>query len=275
MARQMANGKEKSIGGELMENTNLPLTTRVMNFPLPDKFKMPRVSNYDGIGDPTEHMESLRVQFILHGTLDEISCTAFPLTLAGRKKNPAYLLSLVQGKDESLKEFMLRFNKEKLTIESPNEQTILDDLMHEVRAKGPLMAELAKSSKLVTLSQFMNKAKEYINQEKTVKALMKSQREEIQAKGSAGITVPASFGKKEEKNVKKSGKKTAPSYPRMDPQKLQSPRFTPLNTSMTKVFMEIRRDPAFKWPSKLKGDPKRHDPQKFCEYYRDHRQLTE
>ncbi|XP_059441975.1 uncharacterized protein LOC132174318 [Corylus avellana] len=61
----------------------------------------------------------------------------------------------------------------------------------------------------------------------------------------------------------------------MDPRKLQSAKFTPLNTSMTEVFMEIRRDPAFKWPSKLKGDPKRCDPQKYCEYHRDHGHLTE
>ncbi|XP_059436534.1 uncharacterized protein LOC132169527 [Corylus avellana] len=61
----------------------------------------------------------------------------------------------------------------------------------------------------------------------------------------------------------------------MDPRKLQSPNFTPLNTRMTEVFMEIRRDLAFKWPSKLKGDPKRRDPQKYYEYHRDHGHLTE
>ncbi|XP_059446517.1 uncharacterized protein LOC132178073 [Corylus avellana] len=131
-----------------------------------------------------EHMESLRAYFILHETPDEISCRAFPLTLAGvakewfarlpiesvdnfkslgclflsqflatqkRKKNPTYLLSLIQGKDESLKDFIVKFNKEKLTVESPSEQTILDALMHGVRAEGPLMAELAKKSTLVTL----------------------------------------------------------------------------------------------------------------------------
>ncbi|XP_059428612.1 uncharacterized protein LOC132162395 [Corylus avellana] len=253
---------------------------------------MPRVNTYDGTGDPTNLMESLHAHFILHGTPDEISCRAFPSTLAGvakdwfgrlpassidnfktlgrlflsqflatrkRKKNPAKLLSLVQGKEESLKEFMLRFNQEKLMIENPNEQTVLDALMHGVRAEGPLMAELSKSSKLITLSQFMKKANEYINQEETVKALMKSQREEIEAKSGIAKVAPASVEKKGEKNVKKSGK-AVPSYPRMDPQKLQSPKFTPLNTSMTKVFMEIRRDPTFKWPSKLKGDPKRRDP---------------
>lgn len=39
--------------------------------------------------------------------------------------------------------------------------------------------------------------------------------------------------------------------------------------------MEIRRDPAFKWPGKLKGDLRRRNPQKFCEYHNDHGHLTE
>ncbi|XP_059441976.1 uncharacterized protein LOC132174319 [Corylus avellana] len=245
MARQIADGGDQTNAGELMENTSLPFTPRVMNFPLPDKFKMPRVNLYDGTGDPTEHMEGLRAHFILHGTPDAISCRVFPLTLAGvakdwfgklpansiddfktlghlflsqflatqkRKKNPAYLLSLVQGKEESLKEYMLRFNQEKLMIENPPEQTVLDALMHGVRAEGPLMANLSKNTKLVTLGQFIKKADEYINQEETVKALMKNQKEELEAKGSKEKVAPASAVKKEEKNVKRS-EKVAPSYP--------------------------------------------------------------
>ncbi|XP_059441921.1 uncharacterized protein LOC132174251 [Corylus avellana] len=292
MARQIVDGGDQTNAGELMENTSLPFTPRVMNFPLPDKFKMPQVNLYNGTGDPTEHMEGLRAHFILHGTPDAISCRVFPLTLAGvakdwfgklpansiddfktlgrlflsqflatrkRKKNPAYLLSLVQEKEESLKEFMLRFNQEKLMIENPPEQTVLDALMHGVRAEGPLMAELSKSTKLVTLGQFIKKADEYINQEETVKALMKNQKEKLEAKGSKEKVAPASAVKKEEKSVKRS-EKVAPSYPRMDPRKLQSAKFSPLNTSML---------------SKLKGDPKRRDPQKYCEYHCDHGHLTE
>jgi hypothetical protein len=44
-------------------------------------------------------------------------------------------------------------------------------------------------------------------------------------------------------------------------------RFTPLNTRVSKVFMEIRRDPTFRWLAKMKGDPRSCDPTKFCEYH--------
>jgi hypothetical protein len=95
--------------------------------------------------------------FFLHGTLNEIACRMFPFTLARieglvhkiahklvanftnlkclflgqflvtqkRKKNPTCLLSLCQGKEETLKDFMLRFNQEKLMVESPNDQIVL------------------------------------------------------------------------------------------------------------------------------------------------------
>jgi hypothetical protein len=41
------------------------------------------------------------------------------------KKNLAYLLSLQQGKDKLLKDYMLRFNREKLTMEKVNDEIVL------------------------------------------------------------------------------------------------------------------------------------------------------
>jgi hypothetical protein len=51
-----------------------------------------------------------------------------------------------QGKDESLKDFMICSNKEKLEVDSPNEKIILNALMRGVKADGPLMARIAKNS---------------------------------------------------------------------------------------------------------------------------------
>ena len=68
---------------------------------------------------------------------------------------------------------MLKFNQEKLTVESLNDQTVLSALWHGVRPDGPLMAELAKSSIELTLRQFLNKIEEYVNQEEMIGALMK------------------------------------------------------------------------------------------------------
>jgi hypothetical protein len=96
------------------------------------------------------------------------------LAVQRRKKKPTYLLSQVQAKTKSLKDYMQRFNQEKLTIESPNEQVILSALMNGIKIEGPLMVELARRPTLGTLQQFMRKAEELINQEETISALTKA-----------------------------------------------------------------------------------------------------
>jgi hypothetical protein len=52
---------------------------------------------------------------------------------------------------KSLKDYMQRFNWEKLMVESPNEQMILSALMNGIKMEGPLMAELAQRPMLGTL----------------------------------------------------------------------------------------------------------------------------
>jgi hypothetical protein len=39
--------------------------------------------------------------------------------------------------------------------------------------------------------------------------------------------------------------------------------------------MEIRRDPAFSWPTKLRGDPRKYNRTKLYEYHGDHGHLTD
>jgi hypothetical protein len=134
---------------------------------------------------------------------------------------------------------MLRFNREKLMVESPNGQTILSTLWHGVRLDGPLMAELAKSSTELTLRQFLNKIEEYINQEDMIGALMKGQEVEDQVKDSSKKQLLATSTQKGVKSQKKAGKKAALPFPNLEPQQRKEQRFTPLNIGVVKVFIEI------------------------------------
>jgi hypothetical protein len=84
-------------------------------------------------------------------------------------------LTLRQGKEKSLKDFMLHFNKEKLEVDSPDDKTMLNALMQGVRVEGPLMAELGRNTKEVTLLQFMKLIEEFIHQEELVGTLVKAQ----------------------------------------------------------------------------------------------------
>ena len=146
----------------MLDDENLPFSEHVRAYTMLDKFKMPQVEKCDEGGHSKAHLEAFREHIILHGTPDEIACRAFSLTLTGvakdwftglslnlvnkfnelgclflmqflatgkRKKNVTCLLTMHQGKEESLKDFMLRFNKEKLEVDSPNEKTMFNALM--------------------------------------------------------------------------------------------------------------------------------------------------
>ena len=191
------NGEDpKMTAWEMLDDENLPFTKPVRAYTMLDKFKMPRVKKYDGNEDPQSHLEAFREHIVLHGTPDAIVCRAFPLTLTGvakdwftelppksvgtfkelgclflaqflatrkRKKSVTCLLTLRQGNEESLKDFMLHFNKEKLEVDNPDDKTMLNVLMQGIRAEGPLMAELARSTQEVALPRFMKLTEEFIN----------------------------------------------------------------------------------------------------------------
>jgi hypothetical protein len=111
-----------------------------------------------------------------------------------RKKDTTCLLTMRQGKKESLKDFMLRFNKEKLEVDTPDDKTMLCALMQGVRAEGPLMAEVGrKNIRKVTLPQFMKLTEEFIHQEELVGTLLKARTLEEQAK-QEGPTKAMEFG---------------------------------------------------------------------------------
>ncbi|XP_065634590.1 uncharacterized protein LOC136069718 [Quercus suber] len=40
--------------------------------------------------------------------------------------------------------------------------------------------------------------------------------------------------------------------------------------SLEQVFMQIKDDPSLKWPKKMKGDPNKHNRNKYCRFHRDH-----
>jgi len=51
--------------------------------------------------------------------------------------------------------------------------------------------------------------------------------------------------------------------------------YTPLNVPLDQVLMQIKDDPSLMWPEKMKGDPNKHNKNKYCHFHRDHRHDTD
>jgi hypothetical protein len=51
--------------------------------------------------------------------------------------------------------------------------------------------------------------------------------------------------------------------------------FTPLNTPIDKLLMQIQDDPSLRWPGKIRSDPNSRPKNLYCRFHRDHKHLTE
>ena len=143
---------------ELVHQTDSPFTAPVMSFPFPPKFCMPQVEAYDGSKDPLDHLELFKTLMHLQGVADEIMCQAFPTTLKGLtrvwfsrlmpnsistfkelsmqfishfirghryKKSTACLMSIKQREEETLRSYIIRFNKKALSIDEADDKILV------------------------------------------------------------------------------------------------------------------------------------------------------
>ncbi|XP_040995117.1 uncharacterized protein LOC121241428 [Juglans microcarpa x Juglans regia] len=142
----------------------------------------------------------------LHSFPRKVACRTFPLTLKGptrvwfgslalestdnfrelarmfqielmasrrRKRFAAYLITIKQGKDKSLKTYISRFNKECMTTDDQDENITLTTLLGRVCPQSQFMSELARRTQAM-LREFMDQANNFINVEDTRWALTKS-----------------------------------------------------------------------------------------------------
>ena len=67
----------------MVKMTNSPFTTKVMECPLPPKFRLPQLESYDDLKDPLDHITTFKMTLSLQQTPDEIVCQSFPMILKG------------------------------------------------------------------------------------------------------------------------------------------------------------------------------------------------
>jgi hypothetical protein len=104
----------------------------------------------------------------------------------------------------------------------------------------------------------MDKVEEFINQEETLKSMASSRlpRE----------TAP-------EKKMKEFRK--ADGEEQRHVKKFKDYNFTPLNAEISEVLMEIKKDPAFREPQKIPGNPPYRNAGKYCDFHKQAGHYTE
>ncbi|XP_075674811.1 uncharacterized protein LOC142644003 [Castanea sativa] len=257
---------------KLVHQTDSLFTTSVTSFPLPLKFHMSQVEAYDGSKDPLTHLESFKTLMHLQGMADEIMCRPFPTTLKGPvrvwvsrltpnfistfkelsaqfashfirghkyKKSIAYLMSIKQREDETLRSYITCFNKEALSINETDDKILVAAFTNWLR-NGKFLFSL------------------YKNDPKTMSDDKKPKKRERQ-----------------EEARQDKGRKTTRTIDRWEDRRSKPPTgklasFISLNAPIDQVLMQIKDEGTLTFLGKLKGDLSKRSRDKYCHFHRDH-----
>ena len=178
---------------DLVHQTNSPFTASVTLYPLPSKFRMSQVENYDGSKDPLDHLKSFKTLMHLQGIPDEIMCptplegsvriwfsrltpnsigtfkelsTQFASHFIGghrHKKSIACLMNMRQREDETLRSYITRFNKEALSIDEADDKILVATFTNGLR-EGKFLFSLYKNDPKTVLDM-LYRATKYMNAE--------------------------------------------------------------------------------------------------------------
>ena len=173
-----------------------PFTKEIMKAKVPKDFKAPDMTPHDGTSNPSHHLSKFRSRMYLTDASDAIRCKAFPTTLtktvikwfdslsprsilsfdnlAGKflarfsiqkdkTKHALSLLRIKQGDQESLRNYIERFNKTCLDIQSLPTEAAIMGLINGLR-EGPFSQSISKRYP-TSLDKVQERAQKYINME--------------------------------------------------------------------------------------------------------------
>ncbi|XP_059639659.1 uncharacterized protein LOC132282045 [Cornus florida] len=300
---QAMKGKGQAAVNDMVQKTNLAFSPAVMSCPLPSKFKMPTLKSFDGTRDPLDHLETYKALMYLQAVLDEIMCRAFPTTLKGwarlwfnklkpgsienfeelskqfighfiagqKHRRPAiHLLNVKQQKGESLRDYISRFNTEMLQVEEVDDKVALTAFMGGLQTSKFLFSLLKEAP--TSMTELMVRAWKHMNADDAMNARKNKDGEDKMSDKKR--PAPSSREERELKYKKFSNNQADRLFRRLaSPSRYNN--YTPLNTSVEQVFLQIQDDASLKWPPKLKADPTKRSRDKYCRFHRDHGHNTE
>uniref|UniRef100_A0A2N9EKX3 Uncharacterized protein n=1 Tax=Fagus sylvatica TaxID=28930 RepID=A0A2N9EKX3_FAGSY len=252
----------------LVHRADSPFIPSIADFPLLSRFKVPLLENFDGTKDPFDYLEAFKTIMQLQAVPEEVMCRAFPLGLRGsarvwfnklesesigsfvqlsrafidhfidsqrRGRPPTHLLSVKQMEGESLRAFETSFT---------------------ISPQGPPE----------TMSELMYEATKHMNAEDALEAM---------------DDPPPKRRKDTEDRKPEPAKQKVPKFTEtLERKRTTAPlvkfsSFTPLNTPIDKLLLQIQDDPSLRWPGKIRSDPNSRPKNLYCRFHRDHGHLTE
>ena len=171
-------------------------------------------------------------------------------------------MNIEQGENESLCTFISRFNREALLVDEMDDKILLAVFYNWVNSD--LFIHKLYNYEPQTMAELIHSAQSLMNAEDTIIAKKNKKVERVEnscvhhpEKG------PHPKKAKTGEKMDQDGRKATLSLRRYS-------NYTPLNTPLDKVLMQIKDDPSLKWLEKMKGDSCKWNKNKYWCFHRDH-----
>ncbi|XP_021736141.1 uncharacterized protein LOC110702694 [Chenopodium quinoa] len=181
------------------------------------------------------------------------------------------LMSLVKGKDEPLREFITRFNKEETTIPNMSQEVALLAMQRALLPGSPIRAYMGRKS-LKTQAEVLGKAHEFIKADETDRAMLSRKApgdsakrvEATRAENTPRADQPSRAEQcRREANravgVRRSDLKRGPRPGRFD-------QYTLLTHSRSHIFNVNKADDKWQRPPRMVN--RNRDTRKWCDFHR-------
>ncbi|GKV44660.1 hypothetical protein SLEP1_g51822 [Rubroshorea leprosula] len=286
-----------------------PLNTNITLEPYPAGFRIPQLETYDGTKDPDDHLHAFYSCMQAQNTSDALMCKIFPSTLRGNartwyyslpprsissytemasafatkfssrrliRKTTSELMQVRQRDEDSLKNFMSRFNDAVLEVNSFDQvvgiTAVISGLSHE-RFRDSLLKHPAttfsevndRSLKFITVEEYAlsqnptpikNQCPDWGDENPNRKWMRTTQN-----RGSMPTFTPR-FGRPS-------------SAPPQQPAGKPPVTWTPFNLPRSQIFMQIKNKMDLKRPSPMRTAAATRDHTRYCDFHQDHSHTTE
>ncbi|XP_073121282.1 uncharacterized protein [Henckelia pumila] len=277
--------KKKQSGYLAMPVRNIPFSAEILESELPKNFKFPHVGEYNGKGDPEEHLSRFENAALLHKYSDPIKCRVFLNTLIGpaqqwfnllrpgditefkdfsraflhhfasSKKHPTTTLSLFaikQQGQEDLRIYIRRFSA--LALEVPTATT---DLLISAFTQGLTTGDFLKSlikKPPSTYDELLARAEKYVNLEEVQVSHLNSGMDRSPSPKNTRIpNIPQRMG------------------PSPQPELLgQFTSFTPLSMGRIQAMRICEKKRLLQRPPWSEQGPRRPKSDKYCDFHNEY-----